>query len=102
MSHHHLLTTLAAARVTLRVEGGAIRYRAPRGALTPALRLAVIEAKPDILFEYEERAAIREHDGGLPRSVAERRAAADVLGTDNTITPATAAARMAALMEAAR
>ena len=79
MNRFDMLKACAAAGVALRIEGGAIRYTAPRGALTPALRCALIEAKPDLLHDYEERAAIREFDGNMPRAEAERLAAADVL-----------------------
>ena len=79
MTRCDMLKACATAGVALRIEGGAIRYTAPRGALTADLRAALVEHKPDIIFEYEERAAIREFDGGLDRAEAERLAAADVL-----------------------
>jgi len=74
-----LLQRLHDARVTLRIEGDRLRYRCPAGAMTPTLRADLAEWKPDLLFEYEERAAIMQHDGGLPRADAEHRAAACVL-----------------------
>jgi hypothetical protein len=80
MTRRDLLETLAAAGVALRIEGDAIRYTAARGALTPALRCAAIEAKSDLLHDYEERAAIMEFDGNMTRAEAERLASADVLG----------------------
>jgi hypothetical protein len=55
---------------------GRLRYRAPSGGLTPPLRDLVVE----VALEIEERAAIREYGGGLDRAIAERMAAADVLG----------------------
>lgn len=33
-------------------------------------------------FDFEERAAIREYEGGLPRAAAERLARFDLLDTD--------------------
>ena len=55
-----LLQALRAAGVTLRIVGNTLRYRAPRGALTPELRAALAEHKPDILHDYHERAGIAE------------------------------------------
>ena len=81
MTRCELSERLAAAGVALRIEGDALRYRAPRGAMTPDLRAALVEHKPDVLHDFNERAAIMEYDGGLPRPEAEARAAADVLGT---------------------
>ena len=67
--------------MTLRSEDNALRYRALRGAMTADLHAALVEHKPDIIFDFEERAAIREYDGGLDRAEAERLSAADVLST---------------------
>jgi hypothetical protein len=83
MTRCDLLTALAAAGVALRIEGDAIRYRAPRGALTPPLRAALMEHKANILFDFEERSAIREYDGGLSRAEAERLAAGDILNASS-------------------
>ena len=63
---------------------GRLRYRAPAGGLTPPLRDLVVE----VALEMEERAAIREYDGGLDRATAERMAAADVLGDGAGTDPA--------------
>lgn len=67
------------AGVILTVDGDRLRFRAPAGALTPALRTALADVKPDIIYEYHERAGILEYDANLPRTEAERLAAADVL-----------------------
>ena len=80
MNPYDLLQALRAAGVTLRIVGDSLRYRAPRGALTPELRAALAEHKPDILHDYHERAGIVEYHGGLPRAEAEALAAVDVLG----------------------
>ena len=84
MTRSDLMQHFAAADVTLRIEGDALRYRAPRGAMTPDLRAALVERKPDMLHDYHERAAIREFEGGLERAEAERLAAEDIL---NNATP---------------
>ncbi len=94
MTAQRLLEALHGAGVELRLDGGRLRYRAPPGALTPDLRAAAAEHR-DMLVELltaeargglpawtaawpepwatelEERAAIMEFDGGLPRPVAE-------------------------------
>jgi hypothetical protein len=70
-----LLQRLHAAGVILTVQGDRLRYRCPTGALTPELRAALAEWKPDLLYEYHERAGILRFDGGLPRDEAEARAA---------------------------
>jgi len=81
-----------------------LRVRAPRGVVTPALRSTLVHRKPQVLcalaerqrqaaiasmlrnvndqlelrqqleFEIEERAAILEFDGNMPRQRAEREA----------------------------
>lgn len=79
MTRCDLVQHLAAAGVTLRIEGDALRYRAPRCAMTADLRAALVEHKPDVLHDYHERAAIMEFDGGLGRAEAERLAAEDVV-----------------------
>jgi len=89
MTPFDIIQALAAAGVTLRIVGNAIRYTAPRGAVTPELQAALVEVKPDILYAFNERAAIVEHDGGLDRAEAEPRAGGDVLG----ILPVTRAPR---------
>ena len=74
-----LLERLHRAGIQLRIERDGLAYRAPRGALTPELRAALVEWKPDLLYEYHERAAILEYDGRLPRAEAEAHAA-ELLG----------------------
>lgn len=74
-----LLERLHAAGVELKVEGDRLHYRAPKGALTPELRAALEEWKPDLVHEYNERAGILEYDARLPRDEAEARAADMVL-----------------------
>ena len=60
-----------------------LRLSDPHGALTDNLRQAIREHKEALLTLlelYEERAAIMEYCGGLPREEAERQAWAIVLG----------------------
>ena len=69
---------------------------APSGALTPVDRDLLVQLKPDLLailqtnvtpddlppdwqFAWDERAAIMEFDGGLPRERAEALALKDIL-----------------------
>jgi hypothetical protein len=54
-----------------------IRYRAPTGVMTPALRAALHQHKEMLLTAlewYEERCGLLEFDGGLSRDAAEREA----------------------------
>jgi hypothetical protein len=93
MTAIELLEDLKKRGVDLEPEGDSLRYRAPAGALTPALRQALAAHKAEVLAHlrgdlpaavadwpadwrevFEERAAIMEYDGGLPRPEAEARA----------------------------
>jgi hypothetical protein len=59
-----------------------LRYKAPKGAMTPELLDAMRQHKEELygLVEvFEERAAIAEYCGGLPRAEAEALAWAGVL-----------------------
>ena len=61
---------------------GTLRYKAPKGVLTPALLDGLRQAKQDLhalVEEWSERAAIAEYCGGLSRPAAERLAWACVL-----------------------
>ncbi len=70
-----LLEQLHNAGVILTVAGHRLKYKAPAGAVTPELRAAMIELKPDLVYEYHERAGILEYDARLPKEKAEARAA---------------------------
>src|SRR5437016_13672994 len=62
--------------------GGTVRYRAPRGVLTPALIALMHQHKlalHALVEEWSERSAIAEYCGGLAREDAERLAWACVL-----------------------
>jgi hypothetical protein len=84
MNHRQrdLLQRLHDAGFELTVDGDRLRYRAPAGALTPELRAALAEWKPDLVYEYHERAGILEYDARLPRGEAEAAADAALLGAD--------------------
>ena len=79
------LQRLHDAGVILTVDGDRLRYRAPAGALTLELRSALEELKPDLVYEYQERAGILEYDARLPRPEAEARAASMVLGARRSV-----------------
>ena len=81
MNHYarELLEKIHNAGIILRVDGDYLRYCAPAGTMTPELRAALTEIKPDLIFEYHERAGIFEYDANMPRTEAEHQAAADVL-----------------------
>ena len=83
MTAIEILTLLHGHGVTLTARGDRLRVDAPPGTLTPALRAALREHKTavlDLLEAFEERAALIEYDGGLPRVEAERLAWACLLG----------------------
>ena len=90
-----VLLALVEAGVVLWVEDGRLRFRAPEGALDAELRahavgcrgalVALVRAGAvlpaaladwpgEALESWEERSAICEFDGGLPRDAAEREA----------------------------
>jgi len=79
-----IVTELRAAGVRLTIEGGKIKATGNKAALERVLPV-IRERKADLLAclrvemlrkHYEERAAILEHDGGLPRAEAEASARA--------------------------
>ena len=54
---------------------GTLRYKAPKGVLTPALVDGMRQHKTalhDLVEEWNERAAVAEYEGGLSRAEAER------------------------------
>ena len=83
MNHpeHDLLQRLHDARVILTIEGNRLHYRCPAGAMTPDLRAAMANWKPDLLYKYHERAGILEYDANLPRDEAEHVASGATLAT---------------------
>lgn len=54
----------------------------------PRLRLKVEALDEDKRYEFEERAAIIQHDGGMSRSVAEQRAWDDLIASERPRKPA--------------
>ena len=74
-----ILRRLRDAGVTLTMNGGRLKYRAPVGAMPHELRDALRELKPTVLYEYHERAGILEYDARMPRAEAEAGAATMVL-----------------------
>ena len=76
MTPIELLRTLQTCDVTLTpYPDGTLRYKAPKGTLTPALLDALREHKTalhDLVEAFEERAAIAEYCGGLSREDAEQ------------------------------
>lgn len=92
-----VLDQLADLGVVLHVERDRLRFRAPVGAVCPAVRARVAAVRPELIAAlaeeaagglpariatwpeawrdaFEERAAIMEFDGDLPREAAEREA----------------------------
>lgn len=76
--HRSALTLLSTARdaeFTLRLDGDRLVIRGPRSSASlVAELLANKDAVVALLEQLEERAAIMEFDGGLPRAEAERQA----------------------------
>lgn len=61
-------------------DNGRLKWRAPRETWTPYLRATLWEYLPEIVYLFNERAAIMQYDGGLLlRAEAEDRAADMVL-----------------------
>jgi hypothetical protein len=83
-----LLTRLCEAGVTLTLAGAAdLRYRAPLGVVKDDLLQAIRTHKAalhDLVEAFEERAALAEYCGGVPRVEAERLAWQCVLGEEAT------------------
>ena len=99
MSAQALIQDLAERDIHLAVSGSGLRYRAPRGVMTPELRATLKAHKQEIMAAlvgateaaagaseaakpadwgaedwqalYDERAGLAEHDGGLSRPEAE-------------------------------
>lgn len=70
-----LLSTLHQAGMVLTLDAGTLHYKAPKGVMTPALQQQLTQHKAallDLLEAFEERAALAEYDGGVPRAEAER------------------------------
>jgi len=67
-----------AAGGRLSANGDALKIQAPH-PLPPELLERIRERRDRLTEVYNERAAIREHDGGLARADAEREAATDAL-----------------------
>ena len=60
MTAAQLLSTLEARGITLRLEASRLRYRGPRGAMTPALRAAIAEFKSELITLVEDRQTIQQ------------------------------------------
>jgi len=78
------LLRTAGVELFLDTNTGRLKYRAPGSALTPFLRATLREYMPEIVYLFNERAAIMEYDGGMPRADAERMAAEVVLEQGGT------------------
>jgi len=76
MNHkqRNLIQRIHDAGINLKIDGDHLTYRGPKGALTPELRAALAEWKPDLLYEYHERAGILQYDANMPRAEAEAKA----------------------------
>lgn len=78
MTPADLLAEIEQADGEVWAEGDRLKFRAVPARLIPAIRehktalLALLSIATPDAYAREERAAIREHDGGLPRAEAER------------------------------
>jgi hypothetical protein len=75
-----LLQKIHNAGIILIIEGQSLKYKAPAGILTQELRAALAEIKPDLVYEYNERAGILEYDARMDRDKAEAQASAILKG----------------------
>lgn len=83
MTAAQLFQTLTARGCRLLQDGEQLRIQDPQHALTDDLRQTIRQHKAtllNLLEDFEERAALIEYDGRLPRAEAERLAWACVLG----------------------
>ena len=84
MTTLQLLQSLHAAGVVLKpYPDGTLRYKAPKGTMTPALRDGMRQHKAALhtgVEAFEQRAALAEYCGGLARRKAEQVAWQCVLG----------------------
>lgn len=71
MKSDTLIATLLDAGVVLSVDGGRLKLDAPH-ELPNELLTTLKKCRDDLIEAFIERAAIREFDGGLPPSDAER------------------------------
>ena len=68
MNTCEVLRSLREAGVTLHLgDDGRLKLRGPRNALTRYLHATIVEYLPEIVCLYNERAAIMQYEGGLPR-----------------------------------
>jgi hypothetical protein len=84
-----LLADFHAQGVGVQLEGGSVKVTAPKGAVTDAQAATLRRCKAEIVrllsdaandqALFEERAAIIEYDGNLPRAEAERMAREQML-----------------------
>jgi hypothetical protein len=90
MNHEQrdLIQRVHDAGIKLKIDGDRLTYRGPKGALTPDLRAALADWKPDLLYEYHERAGILQYDANLPRAEAEDLAANHISAIANQSLPA--------------
>jgi hypothetical protein len=77
MNHQqrNLLQRIHDAGIKIKIDGDRLTYTGPKGAMTPELRAALTEWKPDLIYEYNERLGILVYDARLPEDKAEARAA---------------------------
>lgn len=76
MTTTEFLQQLRDAGVTVYLaDNGRLRLKGPKAALTNYLRSTLTEYLPDIVYLFNERAAIMEYDGNMPRDKAETLAA---------------------------
>ncbi len=74
MTAVELFAILTTTGCRLIPEGERLRIQDPQHALTDDMRQAIRQHKPallDLVEQWEERAAIMEYDGRLPRAEAE-------------------------------
>ncbi len=77
MNHaqRNLLQRIHDAGIKIKIDGDRLTYTGPKGAMTPELRAAMTEWKPDLIYEYHERLGILVYDARLPEDKALEKAA---------------------------
>jgi len=63
-----LLHDLAVSKIKLWLEDDQLKFKAPKGALTPALRDRLVAQKPDLIAHLKKNLDVRQAEAAIPRA----------------------------------